>query len=236
MEPEPVRLLVIEDNRELVANLFQYFEARGHVLDAAPDGMVGLHLAANHAYDAIVLDWLLPRMDGMEVLRRLRGEHGLDVPVIVLTARGELPDKVHGLRSGADDYLVKPFALLELEARLDALLARSTARSRRRVLQVHDLRFDLDTHEVRRGDVSLQLYPACRKLLETLMRASPAVVGREQLERALWGDDAPDRDMLRSHVYDLRRAIDGPFEAKLLHTIPRVGYRLAVAEEGDGGQ
>ena len=231
-----MRLLVIEDNRELVANLFQYFEARGHVLDAAPDGMVGLHLATNHAYDAIVLDWTLPRMDGPELLRRLRGEHGSDVPVIMLTARGGLPDKVHGLRSGADDYLVKPFALLELEARLDALLARSTARSRRRVLQVHDLRFDLDTHEVRRGDASLHLYPACRKLLETLMRASPAAVGREQLERALWGEDAPDRDMLRSHVYDLRRAIDGPFEAKLLHTIPRVGYRLAMAEEGNGGQ
>ncbi|GAA5011158.1 response regulator transcription factor [Lysobacter lycopersici] len=231
-----VRLLVVEDNRELVANLFQYFEARGHVLDAAPDGVVGLHLATNHAYDAIVLDWMLPRMDGTEVLRRLRGEHGSDVPVIMLTARGELPDKVHGLRSGADDYLTKPFALLELEARLDALVARSTARSRRRVLQVHDLRFDLDTHEVRRGDALLHLYPACRKLLETLMRASPAAVGREQLERALWGDDAPDRDMLRSHVYDLRRAIDGPFETKLLHTIPRVGYRLAMAGEGDGGE
>jgi DNA-binding response OmpR family regulator len=156
------------------------------------------------------------------------------VPVIMLTARGELHDKVQGLRSGADDYLTKPFALLELEARLEALLARSSARSRRRVLQVHDLRFDLDTHEVRRGDALLHLYPACRKLLETLMRASPAAVGREQLEHALWGDDTPDRDMLRSHVYDLRRAIDGPFGTKLLHTLPRVGYRLALAEEGDG--
>jgi DNA-binding response OmpR family regulator len=233
-DAKTVRLLVIEDNRELVANLFAYFEARGHVLDAAPDGVVGLHLATSQPYDAIVLDWMLPRMDGTEVLRRLRAEHGLDVPVIMLTARGELPDKVHGLRSGADDYLTKPFALLELEARLDALLARSTARSRRRVLQVHDLRFDLDTHEVRRGDVPLHLYPACRKLLETLMRASPAAVSREQLERSLWGDDAPDRDMLRSHVYDLRRAIDGPFGTKLLHTLPRVGYRLAPAGEGDG--
>ena len=231
-----MRLLVIEDNQSLVANLFDYFEARGHVLDVAPDGITGLHLAATQSYDVIVLDWMLPRMDGQEVLRCLREKQDSGVPVIMLTARGELPDKVHGLRSGADDYLVKPFALIELEARLDALLARSTARSRRRVLQVHDLRFDLDTHEVRRGDAPLHLYPACRKLLETLMRASPAAVGREQLERALWGEDAPDRDMLRSHVYDLRRAIDGPFETKLLHTIPRVGYRLAMAGEGDGGE
>ena len=231
-----VRLLVIEDNRELVANLFQYFEARGHVLDAAPDGVVGLHLATSQPYDAIVLDWMLPRMDGPEVLRRLREEHGSEVPVIMLTARGELQDKVQGLRSGADDYLVKPFALLELEARLDALRARSTARSRQRILRVHDLRFDLDTHEVRRGDMPLHLYPACRKLLETLMRASPAAVGREQLERALWGDDTPDRDMLRSHVYDLRRAIDGPFDTKLLHTLPRVGYRLAAPDGSDGAR
>jgi DNA-binding response OmpR family regulator len=156
------------------------------------------------------------------------------VPVIMLTARGEVPDRVHGLRAGADDYLAKPCAQVELEARHDSLLARSTARSRRRVLQVHDLRFDLDTREVHRGDALLHLYPACRKLLETLMRASPAAVGREQLERALWGDDTPDRDMLRSHVYDLRRAIDGPFETKLLHTLPRIGYRLALEEEGDG--
>jgi DNA-binding response OmpR family regulator len=234
MDATTLRLLVIEDNRELAANLFAYFEARGHALDAAPDGVTGLHRATTHRYDAIVLDWMLPRMDGPELLRRLRGEHGMDVPVIMLTARGEVPDRVHGLRAGADDYLAKPFALVELEARLDALLARSTARSRRRVLQVHDLRFDLDTREVHRGDALLHLYPACRKLLETLMRASPAAVSRERLEQVLWGDDPPDRDMLRSHVYDLRRAIDGPFEPKLLQTLPRVGYRLAGPEHPDG--
>ena len=229
-----MRLLVVEDNRELVANLFRYFEARGYVLDAAPDGVVGLHLATTQHYDAVVLDWMLPRLDGVEFVRRLRGEHGSDVPVIMLTARGEVADRVQGLRAGADDYLVKPFALVELEARLEALHARSVARARRRVLQVHDLRFDLDTQEVRRGDASLHLYPACRKLLELLMRASPAAVPREELERALWGEDAPDRDMLRSHVYDLRRAIDGPFEPKLLHTLPRLGYRLALAADAHG--
>lgn len=229
-----MRLLVVEDNRNLVANLFEYFEARGHVLDAAPDGMTGYHLATTQAYDAIVLDWMLPRMDGPEVLRRLRDEAGSGVPVLMLTARDELPDKIAGFRAGADDYLTKPFALPELEVRLEALLARANGRGRSRVLQVADLRFDLTTLDVTRGGRLLRLYPACRKLLEVLMQSSPGAVTRERLEQALWGEDPPDRDMLRSHVYELRRAVDGPFPVKLIHTLPRVGYRLAeIAEAGE---
>lgn len=223
-----MRLLVIEDNRNLVANLFDYFEARGHVLDVAPDGITGLHLAATQDYDAILLDWMLPRMEGPEVLKRLREEHGLDVPVIMLTARDELPDKIAGFRAGADDYLTKPFALPELEVRLDAMLARVKGRNPHKLLQVHDLKLDLGTLEAQRAGQPLHLYPACRKLLEVLMRASPAAVTRDQLEYALWGDEPPDGDMLRSHIYELRRAVDGPFDAKLLHTLPRVGYRLSA--------
>ena len=224
-----MRLLVIEDNRNLVANLFDYFEARGHVLDAAPDGITGLHLAATQRYDAIVLDWMLPRLDGPEVLRRLREEHASQTPVIMLTARDELPDKIAGFRAGADDYLTKPFALPELEVRLQALQARVHGHRRSRVLQVEDLRMDLATLEVTRAGQPLHLYPACRKLLETLMQASPAAVTREKLEYALWGDDPPDGDMLRSHIYDLRRSVDGPFAVKLIQTLPRIGYRLAAA-------
>jgi DNA-binding response OmpR family regulator len=223
-----MRLLVIEDNRSLVANLFDYFEARGHTLDAAPDGLTGLHLAGTQAYDAIVLDWMLPRLEGPEVLRRLREDNGSDVPVIMLTARDELPDKIAGFRAGADDYLTKPFALPELEVRLEALLARVHARQRRKVLEVHDLKLDLATLEATRAGQPLHLYPACRKLLETLMQASPAAVTRQQLEHALWGDHPPDGDMLRSHIYELRRSVDGPFPVKLIQTLPRTGYRLAV--------
>ncbi|MEJ5208175.1 MAG: response regulator transcription factor [Lysobacteraceae bacterium] len=226
-----MRLLVIEDNHSLVANLFDYFEARGHTLDAAPDGVTGLHLARNEAYDAIVLDWMLPRMDGPEVLRRLREEHDSSVPVIMLTARDDLPDKIAGFRAGADDYLTKPFALPELEVRLEALMARAHGRQRRRVLEVHDLRFDLSTLDVTRSGQPLHLYPACRKLLEALMQASPAAVTRQQLEYALWGEDPPDGDMLRSHIYELRRSVDGPFAVKLIQTLPRVGYRLAIAQD-----
>jgi DNA-binding response OmpR family regulator len=233
----PMRLLVIEDNRNLVANLFDYFEARGHTLDAAPDGVTGLHLANTQVYDAIVLDWMLPRLEGPEVLRRLREEHDSSVPVIMLTARDELPDKIAGFRAGADDYLTKPFDLPELEVRLEALMARMHGRQRRKVLEVHDLKLDLATLEATRAGQVLHLYPACRKLLETLMQASPAAVTRQQLEHALWGDHPPDGDMLRSHIYELRRSVDGPFPVKLIQTLPRTGYRLAVTHpEGRDGK
>ncbi len=221
-----MRLLVIEDNRNLVANLFEYFEARGHALDAAPDGVTGLHLATTQAYDVVILDWTLPRMEGREVLQRLRSSGNAATPVIMLTARDELPDKIAGFRAGADDYLTKPFALPELEVRIDALLARASGRGRSRLLEVEDLRLDMATLEATRGGRALHLYPACRKLLETLMLASPAAVSRDRLEHALWGDEPPDGDMLRSHIYELRRSVDGPFPMKLIHTLPRVGYRL----------
>jgi DNA-binding response OmpR family regulator len=225
-----MRVLVIEDNRNLVANLFEYFEGRGYTLDAAPDGLTGLHLATSQHYDVVLLDWMLPRMDGPEVLRRLRSDVNSDIPVLMLTARDQLPDKITGFRAGADDYLTKPFALPELEVRIEALLARVRGRGRQRVLQVADLRFDLATLEVTRAGHPLHLYPACRKLLEVLMQSSPAAVTRERLEHALWGDDPPDKDMLRSHVYELRRSVDGPYPVKLIHTLPRVGYRLAEVD------
>ena len=223
-----MRVLVVDDNRDLVAMLFEYMEARGHTLDAAPDGLTGRHLATSQAYDAIVLDWMLPRMEGPEVLRQLRAA-GCDTPVLMLTARDELPDKIAGFRAGADDYLTKPFELAELEVRLEALMIRATGRGQRKVLQVADLKYDMTTLEATRGGQALHLYPAGRKLLEVLMQASPAAVTRERLEHALWGDDPPDGDMLRSHIYELRRSVDGDRTDKLIHTLPRVGYRLAPA-------
>ena len=229
-----MRLLVIEDNMNLVANIVAYLEARGHVLDAAPDGVTGLHLALTQRYDALIVDWMLPRMIGPDVIRRLREEGEGDVPVIMLTARDELPDKIVGFRAGADDYLTKPFDLPELEIRLEALQARSRGRGRSTVLQVEDLRLDLSTLEATRGGQPVHLFPAGRRLLEVLMRASPAVVTRGQLEATLWGDDPPDGDMLRSHIYELRRAVDSPDRPKLIQTIPRVGYRLGRANIASG--
>src|SRR5690606_39146420 len=146
--------------------------------DVAPDGATGLHLAVVNSYDAVILDWMLPRMDGPDVLKRLREEHGSAVPVLMLTARDELPDKIIGFRSGADDYLTKPFALPELEVRLEALMTRAQGRTAQKRLVVGDLTLDLSTLEATRLGRSLHLYPACRKLLEVLMRASPAAVTR----------------------------------------------------------
>ena len=222
-----MKLLVVEDHQPLVANLFNYFEPRGYQLDAAPDGLVGLHLTVTQRYDAILLDWMLPRMEGPTMLKSMR-ERGIGTPVLMLTARDQLPDKIAGFRSGADDYLTKPFELQELEVRIEALILRSRGRITPRELVVGDLRYDLSTLEVRRAGRLLHLFPASRKLLEVMMLASPGAVSRSQLEHALWGDEPPDGDMLRSHVYELRRSVDGDSEVKLIHTIPRVGYRIAV--------
>ncbi len=225
-----MKLLVVEDHQPLVANLFNYFEPRGFHLDAAPDGLVGLHLAVSQVYDVIVLDWMLPRLDGPTVLRSIR-DRNIETPVLMLTARDQIPDKIVGFRAGADDYLTKPCDLRELEVRLEALVARVRGRSKPRELVVGDLQFDLQTLEVRRGGRLLHLFPASRKLLEVMLLASPAAVSRQQLEHALWGDSPPDRDMLRSHIYELRRSVDGDNPKKLIHTIPRVGYRIAVSND-----
>lgn len=221
------RILIVEDNAGLVVNLFSYLEPRGYVLDVARNGTAGLDMAMSGTYDAIVLDWMLPKLDGVALLGRLR-EAGATVPVVLLTARDQIDDKVHGFRSGADDYLTKPFALAELEVRLESLMQRRQAR--RPVLQVGDLRFDTAARVAHRGDINLQLYPVIATLLEALMRASPTVVPRQRLESLVWGENTPDRDLLRAHVYELRKRIDGPSPIKLIHTVPKLGYRMAAPE------
>jgi DNA-binding response OmpR family regulator len=221
------RILVIEDNQTLVAKLFAYLEPRHYSLDAAQNGATGLHLALTADYDAIILDWMLPQLDGQEVVKRMRSR-GCATPVLMLTARDDLPHKIAGFRAGADDYVTKPFEFGELEVRLEALILRTKGRTR--VLKVADLTFDLATQTVTRAGAVLQLYAGGRKLLEALMHESPAVVGRERLESILWGEEPPDQDMLRSHIYQLRKAVDGPFATKLIHTVAKVGYRLAASE------
>ena len=223
-----MRILVIEDSRDILANIADYLEMKGYTVDCARDGLSGLHLATQTEFDLIVLDIMLPGMDGYRICRSLREQGRSQVPILMLTARDAVEDRVAGLRAGADDYLVKPFALSELHARIDAILRRS--RRPERVLQVEDLRFDLDTLRVTRGNQILKLRPATLKLLELLMQRSPAVVRRDVLEECLWGEDCPDSDGLRSHVHQLRQIVDKPFSVPLLHTVHGVGYRLAAAD------
>ena len=228
-----MRILVIEDNRDILANVLDYLQLKGFGVDCARDGLSGLHLASTGHYDLIVLDIMLPGIDGYQVAKRLREDAHNDVPILMLTARDALDDRLQGLRAGADDYLVKPFALSELVARIDAILRRSQG-SRKRVLKVADLVYDLDTLHVTRAGQVLKLNPLAMKLLAILMQKSPAVVRREALEEALWGDDSPDSDSLRSHIHLLRQVLDKPFERPLLHTLHGVGYRLADLDDAAG--
>tara|TARA_R110000868_G_scaffold159736_3_gene388835 strand:+ start:35236 stop:35919 length:684 start_codon:yes stop_codon:yes gene_type:complete len=221
-----VRILVIEDNRDILANVLDYLQLKGFSVDCAQDGLSGLHLASTGHYDLIVLDIMLPGIDGYQVCKRLREDGRNEVPILMLTARDALDDRLQGLQAGADDYLIKPFALSELVARIEAILRRSQG-SRKRQLKVADLVYDLDTLHVSRAGQPLKLNPLGLKLLAVLMQKSPAVVRREALEDALWGDDCPDSDSLRSHIHQLRQVLDKPFACPLLHTLHGVGYRLA---------
>lgn len=228
---ESLSILIIEDNAQLAANLYDYLEACGHSLDAAPDGVSGLHLAVSKDYDAIVLDWNLPRLDGLTLLRRLRREARKKVPVIMLTARDQLADKIDGFESGLDDYLVKPVALPEIEVRLRSLVSRlKQSAAPDDVLTVGDLRFHIRTMEIHRAGRRIALSRTGRRLLELLMRESPHVVTRARLERAAWGDSVPGTDLLRSHMHVLRRAIELDSEKALLHTVAGSGYRLCDLE------
>lgn len=224
-----MHILLIEDHHDLAANICEYLQGRGHVMDAASDGITGLHLAVVNDYDAIILDGMLPGMDGLLLCQKLRQEARKNVPVLMLTARDTLKDKLKGFDAGADDYLVKPFSLEELEARLQAL-QRRTHHSVANQLQVADLILDLDTFQTRRAGQLLVLTPIGIKLLTLLMRESPRVVTRRQVEQALWGDEPPDSDAVRAHIYALRSVIDKPFPHKLLHTVHSTGYRLAAAD------
>lgn len=224
-----MRILVIEDNRDIAANLGDFLEDRGHTVDYAADGVAGLHLAVVNDFDAIILDLNLPGMDGLEVCKRLRAEGRKQTPVLMLTARDSLDSKLAGFESGADDYLVKPFALQEVEARLSVLARRGKA-AQPRVLHVADLEYNLDTLEVMRGGKSIQLNPTALKILQSLMEASPSVVTRLELENRVWGEELPDSDSLRVHIHGLRAAVDKPFDKALIQTRHGIGYRIADTE------
>jgi len=227
---EALRILIVEDHRDIAANLGDYLEARGHLPDFAHDGVTGLHLAVTREFDAIVLDVTLPGMNGLTFCERLRSDARKETPVLMLTARDTVADKLEGFRAGTDDYVTKPFSLEEILMRLQALVRRARPR-RSEALRVADLELDLGTHLARRGGERLDLNPTSVKILSELMHASPNVVSRQRLETLLWGDAPPASDALRSQIYILRQAIDKDFEQPLLVTVHGVGYRLVASDD-----
>jgi DNA-binding response OmpR family regulator len=225
-----MKLLIVEDNPDIVANLYEFLEPRGFVLDHARNGHEGLQRARDGHFDGIVLDVMLPGLEGTALCQRLRRELRRATPVLMLTARDSLDDKLLGFASGADDYLVKPFLMAELEARIRALVRRSQGRLEHAPLVAGDLSFDVARYEVQRGGKRVSLTPTGYKLLACLLQAAPRVVTRQELEHAVWGDDPPDSDALRTHLHALRQAVDKPFAHPIIRTIPGVGYRMAAAE------
>ena len=232
-----VALLLVEDNEDILANLYAFLEPLGYELDCARNGRTGLAMAIDQHFDCIVLDIMLPGIDGISLCRELRDKHHKLTPIIMLTARDAVADRVQGLEAGADDYLVKPFALKELEARIRALLRRGRMSSGNSadggaVWTDADLTFNSGEHWAERQGRRLRLSPTGFRILDELMRVAPGLVRREDLEHALWGDDPPEGSALRTHIHELRRELDKPFAESLLHTVPHVGYRLST-DPGD---
>lgn len=226
-----MRLLLVEDHPELAAHLSELLRSHGHEVEVAANGPAGLEAATRRTPDLLILDRMLPGMDGLELCRRLRDVHHLEIPILMLTALDSIADRVAGLEAGADDYLVKPFAMAELDARLKALLRRSRLSVPAEALQVADLSYDPRTLAADRAGHAIRLNPSTRRILTLLMQNTHRVVSRAELEQALWGDAPPAGDVLRAHVYALRTAVDKPFARKLLHTVHGEGYRLAALDD-----
>jgi DNA-binding response OmpR family regulator len=223
-----LRVLVIEDQHDIAANIWDFLERRGHVVDHAGDGETGLAAALRGDVDVIVLDLGLPRLDGLELCRQLRAA-GRGVPVLMLTARDTLDDKLRGFAEGADDYMVKPFAMKELEARIGALYRRG------RPLPgaprtVGGLSYDPRSMTATRSGKVFGLTRAQSQILGLLLQESPAIVPHGALMRALWGAEGGDLSALHNHLYALRAIVDRGFDAVLIHTVHGVGYRLAGTE------
>ncbi|TKB49679.1 response regulator transcription factor [Ferrimonas aestuarii] len=216
-------VLLVEDDRDLAASVSEYLTLGGVNCDHAYNGDSGYQLAKLNYYDVILLDLMLPKLAGLSVCNKLRTE-GIDTPILMLTAKDTLLDKEAGFESGTDDYLVKPFALKELLLRVRALAKRRSSQTKK--LTVGDLEFDLQHQAVFRAGEKLTLTPLNMKLLELLMRRSPQVVSRREIEEFMWPNDVPESNNLKVQLYQLRQKVDKPYQVKLIETVVSHGIRL----------
>lgn len=228
MKNSALSVLLVEDNRELAASIADFLSLESISCDHAFNGLAGLNLALANHYDVLLLDISMPRLDGLEVCSQLRA-HGFDTPILMLTARDTLDDKLKGFRAGTDDYLVKPFELEELVARVFSLSNRRSSNSRK--LIIGPLSIDINEQSASRDGKKLKMPLSCWTLLELLMRSYPNVVSRSQLEQALWHDTPPDSDSLKVHLYNLRKIVDKPFAFNMLHTLPKKGIVIKLQDD-----
>lgn len=218
-----LNLLLIEDDIDLANTVVEYLELESIQCDHASNGAAGLQIMAQENYDVLLLDLNLPRIDGLSVCQTLR-EHGDDTPVLMLTARDQLQDKIDGFAVGTDDYLVKPFELAELVIRVKALAKRRSGQVR--VLRYSDLEMNLNEKVVRRSNTIIKLSPTAWKILQHLLAIASAVASKSDLERVVWGDEPPDSNALKVHIHHLRKLVDGPYPTALIQTIPGHGFSL----------
>lgn len=218
-----LNILLVEDDFDLAETVIDYLSIESISCDYASNGVAGLQFIEDNQYDVVLLDLNMPRLDGLSLCERLRSD-GNDIPVLMLTARDQLDDKVAGFEAGTDDYLVKPFELKELVVRIHAL-------ARRRSGQVHllkcaDLEMNIKEDTVTRAGQTIKLSPMEWQLLETLLRSSPDTVSKSKLINAVWGDDPPDSNSLKVHIHHLRKAVDHGFDLSLVHTVTGRGFAL----------
>jgi DNA-binding response OmpR family regulator len=231
-----VVILVVEDNRALASNIIEFLEAHGFECDYADNGHLGLKLAKSQAFSTIILDIMLPGIDGMSICQQIRqsaSSSNQNTPILMLTARDTLEDKLQGFDVGADDYLVKPFDLPELVARVKVLIKRTDMRSRQKELTVADLSMNIELREVKRAGQNIELNKACWKILEALLLASPKVVTRQEIEHIIWPDQLPDSDVLKSHIYKLRQLVDKPFNSPLIQTVRGIGLSIKGVKQDE---
>lgn len=221
-----MHVLIVEDNRAIAANLYDYLESQGHSVDVVHDGLKGLLLATKQRFDAILLDLGLPKMDGMTLCRKLREESGVDAPILMLTARDTLKEKLAGFQSGADDYLVKPFALEELGARLGALYRRRSGLVGCKPITAGRLVFNPKDKSLIFDDAVVELTPKCMRLIELLMREPGRLCSRQELEVELWGEEQDSSDRLRHHMHLLRSTLQKVGGRDPVKTVHGMGYRL----------
>lgn len=223
-------VLIIEDNPDIASQLGDYLSLKGFLVDYAADGKTAERLLDAETYDLIILDLTLPDTDGITLCKYIKQTSQTNIPVLMLTARDSLEDKIGGFSVGSDDYLTKPFALEEVYMRCLALGRRSQLH-RSSVIRVGELQIDVQQHKASRQGRALKLSATDFKILRLLAEAYPDAISKRKLAERVWGNDMPETDTLRSHIYTLRNAIDRPFDYPMIKTLHATGFRLEVASD-----